>query len=139
MPGDFKIFADRRLVYLNFSGDACIEDCLETISGLFASPEWRSDYAVLIDNSGITSYQGDFSELQRFCGRLRDSGALGTATMEIAYYAPSDLGFGIARMTQQVLSARLPLEIHVFREEAPALAKLGQRETGVAALLTAAA
>lgn len=139
MPGNFKIFAERRLACLKFSGAAHIEDCFETVSELISSPEWCSDYAMFIDNSGVTSYQGDFENLQRFCGQLMDTGAFESASMEIVYYAPSDLAFGIARMTQQVLTSRFPFRIHVYRDVAPALAKLGQQETALAELYSATA
>lgn len=129
MSGEFRIFAERGLVYLNFSRDTRIAQCLETFSKLAADPNWSADYGLLVDNSRLTSYDGDFSEMQRFCGQLDKTGAFDCRIIRVAYYAPSDLGFGVARMAQQVLSARLPLDIKVFRDEAQALAALGQKET----------
>lgn len=139
MPGEFRIFSERGLVYLNFFEDTRIAQCLETLAALVADPDWSADYALLVDNSHVTSYDGDFSQMQRFCGQLEDINAFTSRTIRVAYYAPSDLGFGVARMTQQVLSARLPLDIHVFREEAQALAALGQKETRLSDLFAATA
>lgn len=129
MSGEFRIFAERGLVYLNFSQDTRIAQCLETLGKLAADPNWSADYGLLVDNSRLTSYDGDFSELQHLSGQLEETAAFTCRTIRVAYYAPSDLGFGVARMAQQVLSARLPLDIKVFRDEAQALAALGQKET----------
>ncbi|WP_353472369.1 hypothetical protein PVT71_13830 [Salipiger sp. H15] len=127
------------MVYLKFFGDTCIDECNRTVASLISDPEWRSGLGLLIDNSGITSYRGGFSKLQWLCAQIEESGAFDDCAAPVAYYSPSDLGFGVARMAQQVLSSRLPLEIHVFRDEAQALARLGQRETRLADLFAATA
>ncbi|AWI83595.1 hypothetical protein CEW88_07835 [Alloyangia pacifica] len=132
MPGHFKVYAEHRLAFLKFSGAAHIDDCFEIVSALIASPEWCSEYAIFIDNSGVTTYTGDFEDLQRFCGHLTDTGAFENPRMDVVYYAPSDLSFGIARMTQQVLGPRFPFRIHVYRDAGPALAKLGLEGTDLA-------
>lgn len=129
MSGTFKILADRNLAYLKFFGDTCVDECNQTVAALFAEPDWRGGMGILIDNSGISTYAGDFSKLQWLCTEIEKSGAFDDAPASVAYFSPSDLSYGVARMAQQVLASRLPLEIHVYRDEASALARLGLRET----------
>ncbi|MBE9635735.1 hypothetical protein [Salipiger mangrovisoli] len=139
MSGEFRIFAERGLVYLNFSGETHIDECLETLTQLAKAPEWRPQYGLLVDNSRVTTYHGDFPDMQRFGEKLEGIWAFAECTIRVAYYSPSDLSFGVARMAQQVLAKRLPLDIHVFRDEAGALALLGQAETQLSELFATTA
>lgn len=137
MPANFSVIPERRLVYMKFFSDAHISECHATIAQVMAHPEWQPSFAILVDNSELTSYIGDFSEMQVFCRELEESRVFEGACVPVAYFAPSDLGFGIGRMAQQMLSASLPFEIYVFRDEMSALACLGQRELHLSALFAA--
>lgn len=137
MAGTFRFFADRPLVYMKFSGETYCEECVEAQKVIKATPGWSPNVGCLIDYSELTHFRSGYTGLQQVSAEMAASGLFDDGVMPLVYFAPTDLAFGVARMAQQILSPQLSFDIHVFREEAPALAFLGQPETRVADLFAA--
>ncbi|NDV98121.1 hypothetical protein [Salipiger sp. PrR002] len=137
MAGTLKYFADRPLVYLKFAGETYCEDCVDAQKVLNDTPGWTPNVGCLIDYSEMTNFRSGYIGLQQVSAEMAASGHFDDRVMPLVYFAPTDLGFGVARMAQQILSPQLSFDIRVFREEAPALAFLGQPETRVSDLFAA--
>ncbi len=89
----------------------------------------------LVDMSGLTGVDTDFTELMKLQARKADVFAAGAVQTLIVYYAPNDVGMGIARLIErswQDIDAVVPI---IQNNEADALELLGQPERSMRELM----
>lgn len=71
---------------------------------------------VIVDHRFVEDYEIDFNQMQTIAALLENLiWKSGTAT-RMAHFCPFDLGFGMARMFEQITTARSPFPVAVFRD-----------------------
>ncbi|MDV7143198.1 hypothetical protein R3X27_10950 [Tropicimonas sp. TH_r6] len=97
-------------------------DMLETV---VADPRYKRDMPVLNDVSRIQSSEIDLSMILIRRERLAEHYAGLPRPVRWVYYAPSDMSFGLSRMTATVLSELSELDIAITDDRAEALDHIG--------------
>ncbi|MEB3419963.1 hypothetical protein ACFSDD_11335 [Salipiger marinus] len=138
MPSQLTIFPERNLAYLHYAGRTTATQCLGTSRTLRDHPLRRKVQGWLVDFSALEGFGSDFDEMRAAVQQVALQHDGQPPDTPLAIYAPSDLGFGVGRMYQQICAGLLPMRIGVFREADRALAHLGQPEVELAAFLAKA-
>jgi hypothetical protein len=80
-----------------------------------ASPEFKSNYNVLIDLAGCSFPDIYFNDMLLLAYQLEPYYSARDPDSRTAIYAPDDVSYGMSRIYQSVAESRAPFEIEVFR------------------------
>ena len=130
----FHIFPERGLVFVRYTGFARLSDTLAAFGRYAAHPDSRPGQKQLVDLSGITGYELDFTKLMEIQARKADVFAAEGAETLMVYVAPSK---ETQELAQLVLRSWEPFDSVVAliqEDEAQALELLGQPERSLDAL-----
>ena len=127
MSIDYRIDGEWGIVVTTVSGEVTAEDLRRHATALASDPRAR-ECDELVDLSGVTGDSAPTDAVRGIAEWLRgaDTNRPGA---KLAFIAPSDLGFGMARL-YGVHREHPDIEIRVFRERGDALNWLGVREKG---------
>ncbi|WP_299145095.1 hypothetical protein [uncultured Tateyamaria sp.] len=138
MPVIFRIFPDRGLVVVRYSGLAAIDDTMAATQAYTAHPHYAPGQKQLVDLSGVTGYEKDYVRFMMMqaskAGRFANAGIQSL----VVYIAPTPIAQEMSALfirSWDDVDAVVPMVQH---SESEALALLGQPETTVDALLTPA-
>ena len=135
MPVQFRIFPDRGLVVVRFSGDVLIEEAMEATQAYVAHPDYALGQKQLVDLSQVTSYEKDYVRFMEMQADKADRFAASGVQSLVVYIAPTPVSQEICTMylrSWDDVDAVVPMIQH---SEAEALTLLGQPETSVDMLL----
>ncbi|SHI86866.1 hypothetical protein SAMN05444000_103250 [Shimia gijangensis] len=138
MPVSFRILKSRGLVFVKYEGEARFDDTAQAFAEYAQHPDCRPGQKQLVDLSGITSMEKNFTKLMQLQAQKADVFAGNNAETLIVYYAPNPEGLGIAQMilkSWEPFDSVVPI---VLDDEAESLAILGLKEASLSELLTSA-
>ncbi|MAG57830.1 MAG: hypothetical protein CMJ83_16220 [Planctomycetes bacterium] len=119
MPCEFTIYRDLRLVLSLAWGTVTDEDVLTHLQGLGSAFDFDSGFSQFVDLSAVQRLEVTPEGIRSLVERI----PFGPGSRR-AYFAPSDVAFGMTRMHQMLLDEH-PVEIGVFRTSGEALDWLG--------------
>lgn len=70
---------------------------------------------VIVDHRFVDDYEIDFAQMQTIAGLIENIVTRSKPDARMAHFCPRDLGFGMARMFEQITTARSPFRVAVFR------------------------
>jgi len=73
MPVSLCIRPDLGLMFVNFTGHAKAAEAVEAFEGYRKHPAYANGQKHLIDFSGVTSFEGDFTKLMELQAKLLDA------------------------------------------------------------------
>jgi len=128
MSVSFRIFPDRGLVFVRYSGILQLEDTMKAFADYARHPDCHPGQKQLVDLSGVTEYEQDFVKLMEIQAQKSDVfGDEGTETLMV-YVAPSKLGKQLAQLALRSWEPFDSVVALVQEDEAHALELLGQPE-----------
>ncbi|WP_299614267.1 hypothetical protein [uncultured Tateyamaria sp.] len=135
MPIRFRIFPDRGLVVVRYSGFVTIDDTMGATRTYVAHPHYAPGQKQLIDFSAITDYERDYVRFMlmqaKKAGRFASSG---TQSL-VVYIAPTQISQELSALfikSWDDVDAVVPM---VQNSESEALTLLGQPESSVDMLM----
>ncbi|MDK3016415.1 hypothetical protein [Pseudodonghicola flavimaris] len=135
MSVSFRIFPDRGLVYVRYSGFARLDETLEAFARYAALPDTRPGQKQLVDLGSVTGFEQDFAKLMQVQAQKADVfAANGTQTLMV-YYAPTPLARDFALLALRSWEPFDSMIALIQDDEAQALELLGQPERRFADLL----
>ncbi|TDK49882.1 hypothetical protein [Antarcticimicrobium luteum] len=134
MSVSFRIFPDRGLVVVRYRGFARLDDTLAAFAEYAAHPESRPGQKQLVDLSGISGYETDFTKLMEVQARKADVFAAEGAETLMVYLAPSKQTRDLAQLVLRSWEPFDSVIALIQEDEAQALELLGQPERSLDAL-----
>lgn len=131
-----RIDPEQRLICVWYTGFVTMSDSMDAFGMCRADPRWSADFDVFVDISDITDTDIGFNQMLGMAHRKE--GKIGSPHARMAFWAPGDMGFAIARMYASLTERADGLATSVFRDKQEALAFLGRdkqalpRKTGAA-------
>ena len=125
MTATYTIFAQHRLKYVRVSGTTHLGERRALALQYREDSLYDPDHRQLVDLSELEDAKATFSDvltLRNFY--LRTFGPLSTP-IDVAILAPTDLGYGIARMFASIMLGQRLMRIKVFSNLPAATAWLG--------------
>jgi len=138
MPVIFRIFPDRGLVVVRYSGVAAIDDTMTATKAYTAHPDYAPGQKQLVDLTQVTGYEKDYVRFMMMqaskAGRFANAGVQSL----VVYIAPTPISQEMSALfirSWDDVDAVVPMIQH---SESEALALLGQPEITIDALLSPA-
>ena len=134
MSVSFRIFPDRGLVFVRYDGFARLAGTLAAFAEYARHPDCHPGQKQLVDLSGITGYEADFTKLMEVQANKADVFAAEGVETLMVYFAP---GQELRDLAQLVMRSWEPFDSVVALiqdDEAQALELLGQPERSFDAL-----
>lgn len=123
MPYRLFVDAEQRFARIEVEGALTVPLVEESLGELLAHPEFGPSYRQLVDWSRVDRVELSAADVRELLGRsLAAAPRAGHA--RIAFVAPLDLAYGIARMFE-LMGGKLPYDVAVFRSVAEAMDWLG--------------
>lgn len=128
MSVSFRIFPDRGLVFVRYSGVLRLEETVAAFAEYAQHPDCHPGQKQLVDLSGVTGFEPDFVKLMEVQAHKSEVfGSEGTETLMV-YVAPHKLGKQLARLVLRSWEPFDSVVALVQEDEAHALELLGQPE-----------
>lgn len=128
MSASYQIHVDRGFVVIRYSGVVDVPSSVDNFHACVKDRDWSPDLPMLIDMSGAEGIDISFKQMLGMSHRMAIS--LGeNRPIRIAYWAPHDLAYGVARMAASLFETVDFPESGVFRTEEDALRFLGLSES----------
>lgn len=125
MPHRYQILPDLNLLYFQYSGHVTREDHRTLTSAFVADPDYKPCLHRLADNSRMTETDLDLPSLIPRRDTLAAALVDEPGPTLWAFFAPTDLGYGMARMEQMLLEDIPSFEIKLFDDLSEAMDFLG--------------
>ncbi|MDJ0824360.1 MAG: hypothetical protein QNJ16_02540 [Rhodobacter sp.] len=125
MPVKVRVFPDLDLVYTRYSGAVAVDDLRAALRQMAAAPGYRVQMARLIDLSAAEDFAYRFDEILDMSRPVRALYDSSPEPIRIAYIAPTEAAFGMARMFETLIGDSDRLSVATFHSAAEALAFLG--------------
>lgn len=106
MPTDYKIFPQKRLIVVSYTGVLTLEEVLVIRKKSSADPDFDSSFNVIDDISGVVSTAINFNEVSQIAGQ-----SVSQQGVKRALVAVTDLQRGMAHMYQKMSESAG----HIFR------------------------
>lgn len=138
MPVDVRIFRQRGLVYVRYSGFARLDDTIEALGAYAAHPDFRPGQKQLVDMGSVTGMERDYVKFMQMQARKADIFLAGEQQTLLVCYAPTRVAAEMAELmvrSWEPSGAVIPL---IQADEAQALHILGQPERSFEELLQTA-
>ena len=135
MPLTFRIFPDRGLVVVRYSGFATIDETMTATRDYVSSPDYAAGQKQLVDLSRVTGYEKDYVRFMEMQASKAERFASSGVQSLVVYIAPTPISQEVSSLfirSWDDVHAVVPLVQH---SEAEALALLGQPETSIDMLL----
>lgn len=135
MPVEFKIFPERGLVVVQYSGYAAVEDTLTATKFYISHPEYSAGQKQLVDMTRVTGFEKDHVQFMKMQAEKAERLANSGLQSLVAYIAPTAISQDLSAMFVRSwidIDAVVPLVQH---SETEALALLGQPEKTLDILL----
>ncbi|HYL83449.1 MAG TPA: hypothetical protein VE263_04385 [Candidatus Angelobacter sp.] len=110
MPAFYKIDKERRLVLTTASGVFSRADVLGHQEKLLKDPDFNPSHSQIVDFRQVTAFDVSSQEIHELAQK-----SIFSPQSRRAIIAPSDLGFGLARMFEMLRENQGELGIRVFR------------------------
>lgn len=123
MPVTHRVLEDGRLVLTEVTGTVDDDQLQELMRRIASDETIHPDSHSFVD---LSAMDGCTVSAQALHGAAASGGPC--ATRRTAFFAPSDLGYGMARMYAAVADQQ-PGDVGAFRERGQALSWLGREET----------
>lgn len=135
MAIDFRIFPDRGLVVVQYSGHATIDETLATTKAYLAHPDYCAGQKQPVDLTHIKSFEKDYVRFMNMQAAKAERLA-GAGVQSIAVYiAPTPISRDVSAMFVRSWSDVEQVVPLVQHTEAEALSILGQPEESIEMLL----
>lgn len=134
MPVSFRIFPERGPVFVRYAGFAKLDDTLAAFADYALHPNYKPGQKQLVDLSGITGYEKDFTKLMKIQAQKVDVFAAEGAETLMVYVAPTPLAKDLSRLVLRSWEPFDAVVALVQEDEAHALELLGQPEHSLDAL-----
>lgn len=128
MSVSFRIFPERGLVFVRYAGFARLQETLEAFGRYAADPDCRPGQKQLVDLSGVTGFEPDFTKLMEIQARKADVFAAEGVETLMVYFAPDKASKEIAQLALRSWEPFDFVIALVQEDEAQALELLGQPE-----------
>lgn len=129
MSASFDIDREQNIVWVSYSGYVTAQETMENFDNGRAHADWSAELDAFVDMSGMTGTDVDFNQMLGIVHRktlhLRSE-----RTARMAFWAPTDLGFAVARMYAALIEDPAKIRVEVFRLRNEALAFLGRTSSG---------
>lgn len=137
MPASYDILPDHNLFVVRFEGNITVDQNMECLLAYHADPLSDSGHHMLLDVEECRFPDRFFEETQRIVERLRPYHTGRDPRARTAIYAPTKVNFGICKLYERAVKARMPYPLIVTRdaEEALAYVDLNPKDAGMRALL----
>jgi len=134
MSVSFRIFPERGLVVVRYQGYAYLDDTLAAFGDYARHPDRKPGQKQLVDFSGVTGYEKNFTKLMETQARKVDVFAAEGAETLMVYFAPTPLARDLARLVLRSWEPFDSVVAMIQEDEANALELLGQPERSLDAL-----
>ncbi|TDE40371.1 hypothetical protein E1B25_05320 [Antarcticimicrobium sediminis] len=134
MSVSFRIFPDRGLAFVRYTGFVRMEDTLTAFADYARDPDCKPGQKQLVDLSKITGYEPDFTKMMQVQANKADVFAAEGAETLMVYYAPNKLTQDLARLALRSWEPFDSVVALIQEDEAHALELLGQPERAFDAL-----
>lgn len=138
MPVSFKIFPERGLVYVRYTGFARLDESLEVFGRYATHPDFRPGQKQLVDLSDVTGIETDYVKLFALQARKADVFLGHDVQTLLVYYAPTSVSMELAESvirSWEPSGSVIPL---IQEDEGESLQLLGQPERSFEELLQTA-
>lgn len=138
MAVEYRIFPDRGLVYVRYSGQLLLDETWTAFAQYAADPEFRPGQKQLVDLSQVEGVEQDFPKLMQL--QARKAGVIGRPDVEtlMVFLAPGKSRDTIAQYIRRSWEGLERIVVRIVPDEAEALSCLGQQETNLSTLLAVA-
>ncbi|WP_298494339.1 hypothetical protein [uncultured Maritimibacter sp.] len=137
MPGSYRILPRQGIVYVEYHGNASIDDARALLDHYVADPDRRPGQRQLIDLSRVTSWERDFVGLMKYQAESIARIFAPQGTMMMVLYASTPPGVELAQTFVRAWSDIQGVVVTLQTTESEALSVLGQPETRIIDLLEA--
>ncbi len=138
MSISFQILRDHGTVYVRYEGLARTAETLQAFAAYVAHPDYRPGQRQLVDLSGVTGFDRDFTSLLKVQAIKADQFAGQAGQTLIAYFAPGRAAQEIAAIVLRSWEGVHHVAARILDDEAAALAFLGLPKPRIADLLETA-
>lgn len=137
LPVGFQIRSDFGIAVIRFYGQVLVREVAEANLSYLDHPGFDGTFHVLMDQADCSLPDSFFPEMQKLGYLLEPYYAARDPASRTSIFAPGDICYGVGRMYQSAVSAKVPYAIEVFREPDAALrfAELDPMVPGVRDLL----
>ena len=135
MAVEFKIFPERGLVVVRYSGYATINDTLTATKAYVSHPEYAAGQKQLVDMTGINCFEKNYVQFMNMQAQKTERFVRSGLQSLVVYIAPTAISRSMSDMFVRSwtgVDAVVPLVQH---SETEALALLGQSEESLDILL----
>lgn len=116
---------DLHLAITRWSGHISLVEMVQSHKDYRSDPAYRAGMPHLFDLSEVVSPEIEHVGIEKYVSLVsrQDFGPDGLA---VTLFAPTDMLYGIARQYQSIVESRSPIKVSIFRDEAEAVASIGQ-------------
>jgi hypothetical protein len=125
MPLTYMLFPDLAVALVRYRGDLTATDVIASYEDFVKDPETTPLYSYLLDLSHLSMLEMDFEKMSTLSAKLAEMYAYRAPTSITAAYAPTDYGFGVARMYKSLSEDSAAPPFYVYRHLDTACAALG--------------
>ena len=124
MPASYSIHPDRNLVHITFKGCLTKPEVLRMREDLVTDPAYRAGFVEFIDMSETQDFSIDHNGMMGIIRQYQNLFATHGFPRCMIIFAPGDLGFGMARMFENMTSEDIRFAPILTQTRPEALAQL---------------
>lgn len=131
MPAAFFIDPQNKLKFVHISGKTHLHELRSLAEEYFASPQFSDEIRYLVDLSELTDAEAKFRDVFALVGFYKRMLKTLEKPIDVAIFAPSDLGYGISRMFATLMKGGNAMQVRIFSDMSDALQWLDLRHVNV--------
>lgn len=135
MPTQTVIIPEINLTITRWYGHITLDDMVQSHRDYMSDPAYLVGRPHLYDVSDVALPEINPDGLTKYIS-LVDRQDFGPDGVDVTVFAPTDILYGLARQYQSIVQSRSPINVQVFRDEAEALANVGQSGQRIKSLLS---
>lgn len=132
MTVEITNYPEVKLTLVEYSGRVTLSERLRSNRRFAHNGQNTAGYNFLVDFRDASSFEADFGKIISYYRQLAPIFARRNPQSQTAFFAPTDMSYGIGRMFQTVSNTEIQHEIGVFRDPLECIRHLNRRPSSVA-------
>lgn len=124
MAARYQILPEQQLKYVHIVAETSLQELRTLAQKYRADAQYSEALRQLIDLSGLTATEAGFSDVLTLRNFYNRTFAPVSQPIRVAIFAPTSLGYGMARMFSSIMLGSPVMKVEIFANRADALAWL---------------
>lgn len=125
---------DLDLAITRWSGHITLDTMVQSHVDYLSDPNYRVGRPHLYDLSDVSLPEIEQDGIEKYVSQVSHQDFTPDG-VSVAIFAPTDILYGLARQYQSIVESRSPIKVQVFRDEAEAVASVGQAGQSISDLM----